>query len=162
MKTALLYLITGAIFIVMLQGCGPSEEELREQERARQQAINDSLALVYEAQMEEMRRDSIEQARQDSIAEAEERSVIEYSETGNYVVQIEAWRSEEKASRQANTWRDRGFEHVFVAQFGDEESGELWYRVRFGRFETEEMAKNLQHMLAEEYNKESWVSVLYY
>lgn len=162
MKTALVYLITGAIVILMLQGCGPSEEELREQERARQQAINDSLALVYEAQMEQMLQDSIEQARQDSIEEAESRTTVEYSETGSYVVQIEAWRSEEKATQQANRWRDRGFEHVFVAQFGDDDTGDLWYRVRFGRFETEEMAKNLQQMLAEEYNKESWVSVLYY
>lgn len=157
MKTAFIYIITGAIAIMILHGCGPSEEELREQERARQQAINDSLALVYEAQLEQMRLDSLEQAQQEDIEEADVRPSIEYSESGNFVVQIEAWRSESKAERQANRWKERGFDRVFITQFGSDDSGDVWYRVRFGRFDTREMAKNLQHQLSEDYGLESWV-----
>jgi cell division protein FtsN len=160
MKTTLAYFITAVIVLAMLHGCGPSEEELREQERARQLAVQDSLALVYEAQMEQIRQDSIAQARRDSIALAEERMAVEYSETGNYVVQIEAWRTESKANNQAQRWRERGFENAFVVQFGDESKGDVWYRVRFGRFDTEEIAQNLKNRLAEDYDKEAWVSRL--
>lgn len=157
MKTAFIYIITGAIAIMILHGCGPSEEELREQERARQQAINDSLALVYEAQLEQMRLDSLEQVQQESIEETETRSNIQYSENGNFVVQIEAWRSESKAERQATRWKERGFDRVFITEFDSQEAGEVWYRVRFGRFDTREMAKNLQQQLSEDYGLESWV-----
>lgn len=158
MKTTFIYLITGAIAVMILHGCGPSEEELREQERARQQAINDSLALVYEAQLEQMRLDSLEQVRQDSIEEAEAKPNIVYSETGHFVVQIEAWRSESKAERQANTWKNKGYENVFITQLGSIESGDLWYRVRIGRFDTRDMARNLQQQLQEDYGLESWVA----
>lgn len=162
MKTALAYLITGTILLSLMYGCGPSEEELREQQMARQQATQDSLALVYEQQMEQMRLDSLEQARQDSIEMAEQEPDIVYSEDGEYVVQIEAWRSESKANSQAERWKERGFNHVFVVEYGDDDSGELWYRVRFGRFDTKEMAETLQQNLLDEYQKESWVSILYY
>jgi cell division protein FtsN len=160
MKNIITFLLLAGLTLSLLHACGPSEEELREQERARQQAINDSLALVYEAQLEQMRLDSIEQARQTSIAEAEARPVIEYSERGRYTVQIEAWRSENKARAQARRWQDRGFDRAYVVQFGDERTGEVWYRVRLGRFDTEETAKNLKDRLETEYNKESWISLL--
>lgn len=162
MKTTLAYLITGIMALLLINGCGPSEEELREQQMARQQATQDSLALVYEQQMEQMRLDSLEQVRQDSIEMAEQEPEIAYSEDGEYVVQIEAWRSEAKASSQAERWKDRGFNHVFVVEYGDEDAGDLWYRVRFGRFDTKEMAETLQQNLLDEYQKESWVSILYY
>jgi cell division protein FtsN len=160
MKTLISLLITALIAVAFLHGCGPSEEELREQELARQQAERDSLEQVYAEQMEQMRQDSIAQARQDSIAEAEKRSLIEYSQDGDYTVQIQSWRSKEKADRVASEWRDRGFEHAYVVQFGNEETGEVWYRVRIGRFDTEEHAYNLKAKLAEEHNTESWVSIL--
>jgi cell division protein FtsN len=158
MKTALVYLATGALAIFLLQGCGPSEEELREQERARQQAVQDSLQLVYQAQMEEMRQDSIEQARRDSIAEAEARSVFEHSDTGMFTVQVQSWRTREKANSQAAMWRERGFDHAFVTEYGSEETGNIWYRVRLGRFETEEIAENVRQSVMEEYQADSWIS----
>lgn len=160
MKTLLSLLITAMIAVAFLHGCGPSEEELREQELARQQAERDSLEQVYAQQMEQMRQDSIEQARQDSIAEAEKRLQIEYSRDGDYTVQVQSWRSEEKAERVAAEWRERGFEHAYVVQYGDENTGDVWYRVRIGRFDTEDHAYNLKTKLAEEYNTESWVSIL--
>lgn len=160
MKTALGYLIVAGLAILLIQGCGPSEEELREQERARQQAVQDSLQLVYEAQMEQMRQDSIEQARLDSIAAAEARRTFEYSETGRFAVQIESWRSEAKAQAQANRWKERGFENTFVVKYGDEDSGDVWYRVRVGRFDTREMAENMTYALKEDYGQDSWISII--
>lgn len=158
MKTALAYIATGALAIFLLQGCGPSDEELREQERARQQAVQDSLQLVYQAQMEDMRRDSIEQVQRDSIAEAEARSEFEHTDTGMFTVQVQSWRTKVKADAQAAMWRDRGFDHTFVTEFGNEETGDIWYRVRLGRFETEEIAENVRSAIMDEHQADSWIS----
>lgn len=144
----------------MLQACSPEETETEQD----QQAVQDSLAQVYEAEMEQMRQDSLARVREDSIAAAEEReqreASIEYSESGDFVVQVEAWRSEEKARQQASEWRNRGYDRAFVVSYGNEETGDVWYRVRIGQFNSREMAVRLQNNLDEEYNAVSWVSVI--
>ncbi len=160
MKTLLTLLGVSILAITLIAGCGPSEEELRQQELERQQAERDSLEQVYEAQMQQMIQDSIARAQQDSIAEAERQSQIIYSDSGDYAVQVQSWRSEEKANRELNMWKDRGFENAFVIQYGNEETGDVWYRVRIGRVENREMAKNLQDKLSNEYETQSWISRL--
>ncbi len=160
MKTLLTFLGASILAITLIAGCGPSEEELRQQELERQQAERDSLERVYEAQMQQMIQDSIAQAQQDSIAKAEQRSQIVYSENGDYAVQVQSWRSEEKANRELDMWKNRGFEKAFVIQYGKEETGDVWYRVRIGRVESREMAENLQHKLSNEYDAQSWISRL--
>jgi len=158
MKSALTYSITIILAIAMLQACAPEEPEVQRD----QQAIQDSLEQVYQAEMEEMRQDSIAQAREDSIAAAREREMneeqIEYSETGNYVVQIQAWRSEEKANQQAEEWVERGYDQAYVVSYGNEETGNIWYRVRIGQFDTRGMAERLQEKLREDHDAVSWVS----
>lgn len=158
MKTALSYVLIVFTAIFTLYGCGPSDEELREQERARQEAVQDSLQLVYQAQMEQMRQDSIEQARQDSIEEAEARPEFEHSDTGTFAVQVQSWRSRDKAEAQAAIWRERGFENAFITEYGDPDTGNLWYRVRLGRYESEEMAENVRSSIMQEYQADSWIS----
>jgi len=160
MKTLLSFLGASILAVILIAGCGPSEEELRQQELERQQAEQDSLEQVYEAQMQQMIQDSIAQARQDSIAEAERRSQIEYSNDGDFAVQIQSWRSEAKANEELNMWKNRGFENAFVVKFGNEETGDVWYRVRIGRVETREMAENLQDKLSNEFDTQSWISRL--
>lgn len=160
MKTLLTFLGTAILAITLLAGCGPSDEELRQQELERQQAERDSLERVYEEQMQQMIQDSIAQARQDSIAEAERKSQIVYSADGDYAIQVQSWRSEEKANRELEMWRNRGFDNAFVVQYGNEETGDVWYRVRIGRVENREMAENLQDKLSNEYETQSWISRL--
>lgn len=154
----LIFTVTAAISIMTLHGCGPSEEELREEERARQQAVQDSLELAYEQEMEQMRQDSIEQARQDSIRLAEERAQITYSDDGQYSVQIESWRSRTKAQAQVDLWAERGYDHTFIAEFGSAETGDLWFRVRIGMFEDRQYAENLKEKLMEDYGIDSWIA----
>lgn len=158
MKTLITFLVTAVIAITFLHGCGPSEEELREQELARQQAERDSLERVYEAQMEPMIQDSIAQAERDSIAQAEQGSQIEFSEAGNYAVQVQSWRSREKAEQELREWQSEGYDNAYVVQYGSENTGNVWYRVRIGRVDTEEMAKSLQDELLQEHNTQSWIS----
>lgn len=157
MKQTISYLSILILTLALLHACGPSEEELRQQEAARL----DSLQQVYQAQMEQMRLDSLEQANEDSMdAEEEESDEFEFSDDGLYTIQIEAWRSREKAEAQAERWRERGYERAYVVEYGDEDSGDIWYRVRLGRFDTKEIATNFKEMLALDYDKESWISEL--
>jgi cell division protein FtsN len=158
MKTTILYILTVILSILILHGCGPSDEELREQERARQLAVQDSLQLVYEQQMEQMRQDGIEQERLAAIADEEARARIEYVADGPYTLQVESWRSKAKAEARAQQWKEMGFENTYVREFGSDEAGDLWYRVRIGRFATSEHANNLKEQLREEFETDSWVS----
>lgn len=148
--------ITGGII-----GCGPSEEEQQRIEQARQ----DSLEEARQQRLEEQRQDSI--ARADSIKaaeeaeeaeEEEERMDVNFDKDGNYAVQVEAWRSRRKAEEQIEKWQNRGFENAFVVQHGNEETGDVWFRVRLGRLSTQEAARNLQAQIKENYGANSWVS----
>lgn len=162
MKTSIVYVVMVFLTVLLFQGCGPSEEELRQQELARQ----DSLQQVYQAEMEQMRLDSLEQAERENTEPEEEEgetpefenSDFEYSDNGYYAVQIEAWRSEEKARDQAELWKKRDFEHAFVVEYGNPEKGDTWYRVRLGRFDSLEMAENFKTMLETDYSTQSWIS----
>lgn len=160
MKQVVIFLLTSTLAIGLLNACGPSEEEVQRREQARQ----DSLERVRQQRLEQQRQDSIEQARQDSIEAAKERerkrNQIKFDENGNFAVQVEAWRSEEKAQAQVQKWKDRGYENAYVVKFGKEETGDIWFRVRLGRVENRDMAERLQDKLMEEHNAKSWVSIL--
>lgn len=159
MKRIGIFLITAAISVSLLQACGPSEEEIQEREQARQ----DSLEQVRQDSIEQVRQDSIEQARQDSIEQAkkeEERNRIEYDENGKFAVQVESWRSEVKAEQQVQKWIDRGYENAYVVKTGNEDTGDVWFRVRLGHVATEEMAEKLQDKLERNHDEESWISIL--
>ncbi len=154
MKTLLSYIGISLLGIMLFQACGQSEEEFVYD----QQAVQDSLELVYAAQMEQMRQDSIAQAEVERIAAEEAKPLIEYSENGQYSVQVEAWRSRDKAQAQAEKWKERGFDRAFVVEYGDKNAGDLWFRIRIGQFDTIDMAKTLKELLEDDYNTQSWVS----
>ncbi|MEX0648439.1 MAG: SPOR domain-containing protein [Balneolaceae bacterium] len=157
MKIITGYVVVAFLSIAFLQGCGPSEEELRQQELARL----DSLQQVYQAEMEQMRQDSLAQAEQsEAETEPEEESLpsFSYSESGEFSVQIEAWRSREKAENQAERWRQRDFDRAFVVEYGNPEGGDVWYRVRLGKFDTYEMASNFKAFIETNHNTTTWVS----
>ncbi len=159
MRQIAIFLISSFIAISLLNACGPSEEEIQQREQARQ----DSLERVRQQQLEQQRQDSIAQARQDSIEAAKKREIernrIEFASEGAFAVQVESWRSEEKAQSQVQKWVERGYENAYVVKFGSEETGNIWFRVRLGRLATEEMAQKLQDKLQREYNAESWTSM---
>jgi len=159
MKRLVIFLVTSSIAIGLLNACGPSEEEIRQREQARQ----DSLEEVQQQRMMQQRQDSIEQARQDSIAAAKkrerERNRIEFDPDGAFSVQVEAWRSETKAQAQVQKWVDRGYENAYVVKYGNEETGDIWFRVRLGHLATKEMAQKLEDKLQREYSEPSWTSM---
>lgn len=161
MKRYTILLLAVILIIGGIVGCGPSEEEQRKAEQARQ----DSLEEVRQQRLEEQRQDSI--ARADSIKaaeeaqeaeEEEERMDVAFDEDGNFAVQVEAWRSRRKAEEQIEKWQNRGFENAFVVQHGNEDTGDVWFRVRLGRLSTQEAARNLQAQIKENYGANSWIS----
>lgn len=159
MKQYITFLAILSLFIVLLSSCGPSEEEQRRAEQARQ----DSLEQVRQQQLEQQRQDSIAQARADSIAAAKEKEEqdqidVTFDSNGAYSVQVEAWRSRRKAESQVQKWVDRGFDDAFVVQYGQEETGDVWFRVRLGRLSSREAADNLREQIADQYDAPSWIS----
>lgn len=158
MRQFIIFSITAVTLISLMSACGPSEEEIQQREQARQ----DSLEQVRQQRMEQQRMDSIAQAREDSIAavkkKQEERRQISFNTSGNFSLQVEAWRSQEKAQAQVQKWKDRGFENAYVVKYGQEETGNIWFRVRLGLTDTRERAEQLGQNLAEEYNTEYWIS----
>ncbi|MDX1618269.1 MAG: SPOR domain-containing protein [Balneolaceae bacterium] len=162
MKTILVYLLTAITLVSLLHACGPSEEE---QQRQRQQEIQDSLARVRQQQLQQQRMDSIAraQARADSIKAAEQqrqqqRNQIQFNPDGNLAVQVEAWRSREKAQAQVSKWVDRGFENAYVVKHGNEETGDVWFRVRLGRVSSQDMANRIGSNIQEEYGERYWIA----
>lgn len=142
--------------VFVIQACGPSESELQEREQAR---------------LDSLERVRVEQTRLDSIATvqrifeeerraAAERQIFNYTSDGSYTVQVGSWRSQTKANEMADEWKSRGFENAYTTQYGKEETGDIWFRVRLGRLATEEDAIRLQNVVTEDYDVQAWVSRL--
>lgn len=163
MKKIIIFILTSVFFAGLFAGCGPSEEELRQREQARQ----DSLERVRQQRLEQQRQDSIAraraQARQDSIEAArkreEEKKNLNFDPNGDFAVQVEAWRSREKAEGQVSKWVERGFENAYVVEHGNENTGDIWFRVRLGRVGTKDMAQQVGRQIKDEYDAEFWIAL---
>lgn len=157
MKKVSLFFVLGAVVMLSLTACGESEAE----KQARLQAYQDSLRAVEQAKvaamMEQMKQDSIA-ASQQEIEEVAEQPSSKLVEAGPYVVQVGAWRSEEKAQKFVDSWAGRGYPSSYVVKIGEEESGDVWFRVRVGFFETKDAAEAFGADLASEINTGYWVS----
>ncbi len=156
MKKLSIYTLVLALAVLGLQACGPSEEE----RRAAEQARLDSLRQVEQQRIQEMM-----QAREDSLArleaqqeEEEEKTTGQFSEDGNYIVQVGAFRSEGKAEQYKQKLTDRDFPNVYIVKVGEEETGDIWFRLRIGFFDTKEAAEALGAELAGELNSGYWAS----
>ncbi|MBO6535295.1 MAG: SPOR domain-containing protein [Balneolaceae bacterium] len=159
MKNVHIFSLSLVMLFFSLAACGESEEE----RQARLQAYQDSLRAVEQAKVAEMMAQM-----QDSIdaAEAEEMPMEEEPEStstglvedGNFVVQVGAWRSEEKAQSFVNKWADRNYPNAYVVKIGDEATGDVWFRVRVGDFNTKSEAENFGVELSSEINSGYWVA----
>ena len=164
MKTFSIYLVTAIVSITMLSACGPSEEEIQRREQARQ----DSLEQVRQQRLQQQRMDSIaqarEQARQDSLRKVREKeekaSRIQFDPNGPFAVQVEAWRSRDKAQQQVSKWQDRGFADAYVVKHGNADTGNIWFRVRLGRVASDAMAERLGKRIQQQYNEEYWIAAV--
>lgn len=146
---------------LMIQACGPSQQEIEERERA----TRDSLARVQEmreaaaelAAKEEAETRIAEEVKLDEEKVERDYSPIVFDNNGRFTLQVEAWRSENKAEQGVKRWKDRGFENAFVVQYGDETTGDVWFRIRLGRFGSHSMAQRQKNNIQSDFNIPAWI-----
>ncbi len=157
MKNFVIYLCLCIFALISVQACGPSEQELQQKEQARL----DSLERVRLQRIEQARLDSIaaEQRRQAEATRTreEEDTSINFTENGPLSVQVGSWRSQEKAEAEVSKWKNRGFNGAYSVRFGNEEVGDIWYRVRLGRLPDRNEAEKLRVHVREKYQSPSWI-----
>lgn len=159
MKNLSLYTLLLAVTFMTFTACGESEAE----KQARLQAKLDSARVAEQAKIAEMMaayEDSVNAANPDGMDEMEEETPMSssISESGSYVVQVGAWRSEEKAQTFVDMWSNRNYPSSYVVKTGNEETGDVWFRVRVGNFETRSAAQKFGTDLAAEINTGFWVA----
>ena len=155
----LLFVVLG---FTIITSCGETEEQRRAKERARM----DSLRQVQQQQIaEEMAR--LEQENTSESSSEDEAATEDMSdnnmgysfvENGEYAVQVGAFRSEDKAKGYIAKWSDRNYPSAYTVKIGEEEFGDVWFRVRVGFFGSKEEAAKLGAELAKEMNSGYWVS----
>jgi DedD protein len=80
---------------------------------------------------------------------------IPASGTGNFTVQVSAWMSRGKADEEASRLTSAGYT-AFVEDANVD--GEVWYRVRVGRYATEQEAKDAAALLQPMMEGTIWVA----
>jgi septal ring-binding cell division protein DamX len=146
---------------LLIQACGPSQEEIRAKEKVRQ----DSLARIESERMARMEAERItneQKEKEEKIAQAiiqeKESKKIEFTENGKYTVQVEASRSLATAEKEITIWKKRGFPDSYVIKHGNEETGDVWFRIRVGRFASKQMANKAAEIIFTDYKRKTWVT----
>jgi len=161
MKNITLQTVACLIILGLFQACGESEAERQAREKARL----DSLRAVQQAEIDALIRaqqDSIDAANQPMVEDDENNGMsyngVVFDENGDYVVQVGAWRSETKANGFVQEWSGRGYENAYTVRVGNEETGDVWFRVRIGFLSTKEDAESLGSNLNAEFGTPYWTS----
>jgi cell division septation protein DedD len=159
MKNIGVKLVLVVLGFTMLQACGETEEE----RRAKEQARMDSLRMVQQqeiaAEMAKLEKENASDATTETKEEMKEETAgYSFVEDGQYAVQVGAFRSEDKAKGYISKWADRNYPSAYTVKIGEEEYGDVWFRVRVGFFGTKEDAAKLGEELAIEMNSGYWVS----
>ena len=156
MKKSNLYGLLIAVLLLSGAACGESEEE----RQAREQARMDSIRAAQQAEIDRQMA-----ALQDSVVTAEAEAAIEeqtadyiLTEEGHFVVQVGAWRSEEKAQSYVDKLSSRDYPTAYVVKTGNEETGDVWFRVRVGYLNTRDGAKIFGEELSKELNSGYWIA----
>lgn len=153
----LLFIVAiGATFVA----CGPTEEELRQQEQARRDSL-ERVQAMRQAQLAEAEAVANDGSESNTEAEAESSNLdittLRFSDNGAFSVQVGSWRSESKASQLAETWKTRGFNAAFVEKYGTDATGDVWFRVRLGRLASRSNANALASHVKSKYGVMAWV-----
>jgi hypothetical protein len=132
-----------------LLSCGPSEADQQQEAQARR----DSLAQVL------AQRESVADSTQ-STTETEMQQEFDFSDSGRFVVQVGSWRSETKAEELAGVWKRRGYPNAFTESFGNESTGDVWFRVRLGRMPSSSDADALVRLIKDRHGLVAWVDTI--
>lgn len=158
--------IKGVAFLIAVAvACGPSPEELKKQEQARQDSlrkVQEQARLTQEAEeAAKTPSENKEEAPAPSPSVEETKAapveVIKYDANGTLTLQIEAWRTQRAAEKAVDRWKRKGLENAYVVVKENSETGEVWYRVRIGKFRSAKWAKKQAEQLKAQFEVESWL-----
>lgn len=69
------------------------------------------------------------------------------AENGRYTVQVSSWRTQRRAQEDAERYLEKGF-NAYIQEANIPSKGGMWYRVRVGRYATQDDAEQLASQLA--------------
>lgn len=139
--------------ILLMSACGTSEEDLQKQSQARRDSLAQALAQ-RDASADSSGTDSRPQA-----SGASDRTFA-FDESGHFVVQVGSWRSETKASELVDVWKQRGYASAYMESFGNESTGDVWFRVRLGKMASRTEADALVNQLKQRHGLSAWVDTM--
>ena len=160
MKKSNHFVLLIAVLVLVVAACGESEEERQAREQARLDSIRIAQQAEIAAQMAALQQDSSTDATDATPGMEEAGTTLNYQLTqdGHFVVQVGAWRSEEKAQSFVNKLSSRDYPAAYVVKTGDETTGDVWFRVRVGYLSTRDGAKLLGQELGQELNSGYWIA----
>lgn len=136
--------------------CGKSDEDLRKEEQARRDSLENARALRQAEITSEVEGEA---KSGNGAASNLDISTLRFTETGNSTVQVGAWRSETKAEALVDVWKKRGFGQAYMESTGNAATGDVWFRVRLGRMESKSSADALANHVKQKYGVNAWVDI---
>ncbi|MFW6348545.1 MAG: SPOR domain-containing protein [Cyclonatronaceae bacterium] len=85
-----------------------------------------------------------------------------FDESGAFTVQIAAHRNRFMAESTVEEWRESGFENAFIELEGNEETGDIWYKVNVGRYSSYSDAKQMADDMEQAYEVNAWARRISY
>ena len=152
--------------LTFLFSCGKKEarqspQQQTMQEQARQQAIQDSIAQTQaqkEARLAAQReRERMNRQKTDS-ASGNEPVVEAFSSSGDFALQVSSWRSQWKARKELKKWRERGYTNAYLMKYGNEKTGDIWFRVRLGHLQNRSDGEHIGNEISSKYNINFWIA----
>ena len=143
-----------SITLLLIAGCSKKQEEADklEQEMLSEEIPGDTIETDSMALTEGETLDASAVP-----VEEEPEFVPAVVEGEGYTVQVASCESLEYAQHLVDVYTGRGYE-PYLTQFDME--GQLYYRVRIGKFESESEAIALKSEIADKYSVDAWVDVL--
>jgi len=153
-----------------------SQQQQTMREQAQQQAKQDSIARAQakeEAQLAAQRESERMSGRNDTTASTsgaaanskpsvsgmnQEIPSGTFTSSGDYALQVSSWRSQWKARKELETWKNRGYDHAYLMKYGNEKTGNVWFRVRLGHLQTRSGGKQIGKEIANKYDIKFWVA----
>jgi len=150
---------------LLISSCGKKTERQSQQqamqEQARQQAIQDSIASAQarkEAQLAAQReRERMNKQEADSTTEHEPVDGG-FPSSGDYALQVSSWRSQWKAQKELHKWRERGYTNAYLMKYGNEKTGDIWFRVRLGHLQNRSDGEQIGKEISSKYNIHFWIA----
>ncbi len=166
MKKIIQYFAFATLAVTLVQACGKGQKkpQTMSKQETISQAKQDSLAKAQAEKDAKQAEEMMKQKQMQDTTQAKpnqpaaDTTSIAFDPNGAYAVQVGSWRSIDFAAKRKDLWKKRGYPDAYVVKYGKEETGNVWFRVRLGRFSSREMAQKEQNLLKQKYDTGSWIS----